>query len=165
MDLNKIIEEIYDSGGGNYPAYSSPPRKDFAPISMKNGYDYPYQQNTTAGELGEPPPDAPIAFPWPLQTITDDLSDGFVFVMTATNKIRQCVAHNPSISKEQKLELIELYKKCKAALDLLKDIGTTIHASNIAGPQPSQNPVPTVRAPMPESLPDSGTTVMIKLPS
>ena len=32
MDLDKIIEEIYDGGGGNYPAYSDPPRKDFAPM-------------------------------------------------------------------------------------------------------------------------------------
>lgn len=49
IDLKKILEEVYDSGPKNYPAYSQSPRKDFVPVSTKGGYDYPYQQNQATG--------------------------------------------------------------------------------------------------------------------
>jgi hypothetical protein len=164
MDLNKILEEIYDRGGGSYPAYSQAPRKDFAPISQRGGYDYPYQQTGVAGAFTEPPPDAPIVLPWPMQTVTDDLADGFVLIMSAANKIVQCVNSNPALTETQKEQLIEIYKKTKQALDLIKTVGINIGKSNIAGPQPSQNPVPAPANPAPDSLPDRGNTVVIKLP-
>jgi hypothetical protein len=166
MDLKQIIEEIYDRGGGSYPAYSEAPRKDFAPMSgSKTGsYDYPYQQSGVAGAFTEPPPDAPIILPWPMQTVTDDLADGFVLVMTAANKIVQCVNSNPALTETQKEQLIDIYKKTRHALDLIKEVGLNIGKSNIAGPQPSQNPVPAPSNPAPDSLPDRGNTVVIKLP-
>ena len=164
MDLNQIIEEVYERGGGSYPAYSQAPRKDFAPLSTKGGYDYPYQQTGVAGKFTEPPPDAPIVLPWPMQTVTDDLADGFVLIMSAANKIVQCVNSNPALTETQKEELIEIYKKTKQAMDLIKLVGTNIGKSNIAGPQPSQNPVPAPANPAPDSLPDKGNTVVIKLP-
>lgn len=164
MNLNNIIEEIYEKGGGSYPAYSQAPRKDFAPISQRGGYDYPYQQTGVAGSFTEPPPDAPIVLPWPMQTINDDLSDGFVFIMSAANKITKCIKSNPALTEKQKEELIEIYKKTKQALELIKTVGLNIHKSNIAGPQPSQNPIPAPENPLPDSLPNKGNTVIIKLP-
>jgi hypothetical protein len=163
MNLNEIIEEIYDGGGGNYPAYSQPPRKDFAPMSMRNGYDYPYQKDGKY-DLTEPPPDAPVAMPWPLQTITDDLSDAFVFLMTASGKLSQCIKNNPTLTKEQKDKLLDFYKVSRKALDMIQDIGTNIHKFNIAGPQPSQNPIPASKQNLPETLPDKGNTIVIKIP-
>jgi hypothetical protein len=164
MDLNDIIEEVVQRSGGSYPAYSQAPYKDFAPISQKGGYDYPYQQIGVAGSFTEPPPDAPVILPWPMQTVTDDLADGFILIMSAANKITQCVRSNPALTETQKEELIELYKKTKEALGLIKTVGLNISKSNIAGPQPSQNPVPAPANPSPDSLPNKGNTVIIKLP-
>lgn len=164
MNLDSIIEEVYQRSGGGYPAYSEPPRKDFAPVSQKGGYDYPYQQTGAAGSFTEPPPDAPIVLPWPMQTITDDLADGFVLIMSAANKITQCTKLNPALTDIQKEELIELYKETKKALDLIKTVGLRITKSNLAGPQPTQNPVPAPANPAPDSLPNKGNTVIIKLP-
>ena len=164
MDLNEIIEEVYEKGGGGYPAYSDPPRKDFAPMSMKGGYDTPYQQTGAAGAFTEPPPEAPVVYPWPMQTINSDLADGFVLIMAAANKIVQCVNANPALTDEQKTELVEFYKKLKQSMDLIKWVGLHLGVSNIAGPQPSQNPVPAPANPHPESLPNKGNNIVIKLP-
>ena len=165
MNIDEIVEEIYDGGGGSYPAYSSPPRKDFAPISKTNGYSYPYQQGGQVGNLSEPPPEAPISYPWPLQTAVEDLADGFVLLMTATKKMVQCVNHNPTLTDHQKKGLIELYKKSKQALDLMKFVGVNLGNLNIAGPQPSQNPIPPPLQREPESLPEKGTnTIIVKIP-
>jgi hypothetical protein len=166
MDIDQIIEEIWDSGGGNYPAYSDPPRKDFAPSSDKSGYTNPYQAGGTYGNLTEPPPDAPASLPWPLQTITVDLADSFVYLMTATSKMVQCSRQNPSLSKEAKKDLIEMYKKSKQALALIKDVGTKINNLNMAAQQPSQNPVPNTpdQRINPNSVPNINTTIAIKLP-
>jgi hypothetical protein len=164
MDLNGIIEEVYERSGGSYPAYSDAPRKDFAPMSMRGGYDNPYQQTGTVGQFSEPPPPAPIVFPWPMQTVYDDLGDGFVMIMSAANKMVQCVNVNPSLTDDQKDSLVDFYKKLKEALDLIKSVGTHLGVSNIAGPQPSQNPVAAPANPTPESLPQKGNNIIIKLP-
>jgi hypothetical protein len=167
MDLNKLVEEIYDGGGGNYGAYSQPPRKDFAPMSMKNGYDYPYQNGGTAGDLTEPAPDSPVSWPWPLQTLPNDIGDSFVFLMTGMSKMSQCLKQNPSLHKDAKHELIELFKKSKQALKLLKEVGLSLEKLNIAGKQPSQNPIPNTpdQRINPHSIPSINTTIAIKLPS
>jgi hypothetical protein len=99
-----------------------------------------------------------------MQTVTDDLADGFVLIMSAANKIVQCANGNPALTETQKEQLIEIYKKIKQALDLIKISGLNIGKSNMAGPQPSQNPVPAPANPAPDSLPSTGNTVVIKLP-
>ena len=164
MDFNKIIEEIYDGGGGNYPAYSQAPRKDFAPVTQSGNYAFPYQQGGSIGDVTEPPPDAPISFPWPMQTVTTDLADGFVFILTAANKMSTALTGNPTLKKEQKEKLVELFKHTKQTLDMLKDIGTELGKLNLAGPQPSQNPVPRPGTDKPQSIPNLQTGVLIKLP-
>jgi hypothetical protein len=166
MDFDQIIEEIYDSGGGSYSASSEAPRKDFAPMSSKAGYNNPYQRDGVYGNLTEPPPDAPESMPWPLQTVTTDVADSFVYLMTAMNKMSQCVKQNPSLTKEAKKELLELYKKSKQALGLLRDVGLSINKLNIAGAQPSQNPIPNTpdQRINPGSIPNINTTIAIKIP-
>jgi hypothetical protein len=168
MDLNKIIEEIYDGGGGNYPAYSQPPRKDFAPMtgSKTGSYDYPYQNGGTAGDLTEPAPDGAVSWPWPLQTATTDFADSFVLLMTGISKMVQCVKQNPSLHKESKKDLIELYKKAKEALAIIKEVGMSLEKLNMAGPQPSQNPIPNTpdQRVNPSSIPSINTTIAIKVP-
>jgi hypothetical protein len=165
MNLEKIIEEVYDRGPQQYGAYSSAPRKDFVPLSTKDGYNYPNQQNQPLNNLTTPPPQAPISYPWPLQTIVDDLSDSFICLLNAANKMSDCVKGNPTLSDEQKKEIFEFYRSSKKALDIIKKIGLDIgNVANIAGDQPSQNPVYQPPAPKNETLPDTGNILKIKLP-
>jgi hypothetical protein len=163
MKLERMIEEIYDAGNKQYSAGSMAPRKDFAPVSTTGNYNYPYQKNMPADVPTSPPPDAPVSYPWPLQTIVDDLSDSFVYLIAATNKIAQCAKNNPTLKQKQKDGLIELYKKSKKALLLIKDVGLSIDkVVNIAGPQPSQAPVQGPESIKPESQPEN-PKVLIKL--
>lgn len=128
MKIDKVIEEMLGAPGGKqYSAYNEPPRKDFVPYSNKAGYNYPYQQNTstTPQPVNTIPPHIP-SVPWPLETVTDDLSDSYVYLLTAGNKINQAIKNNSSLSKEKREELKKYLKDCKKALDLIKDIGTNI---------------------------------------
>jgi hypothetical protein len=166
MNLNQIIEEIYDSGGGNYPAYSEPPRKDFAPMSNRGGYENPYQR----GGAHQQPTDQTLqgqpSMPWPLQTLNDDITDSFVFLTAAMTKMIQAVKGNPTLDKKMKEELLVLYKKSKVALNLLKEIGLSATDLNMARPQPVQNPVPINpdQAIDPKTLPNPNPMIAIKLP-
>jgi hypothetical protein len=166
MNLNQIIEEVYSSGSGNFPAYSSPPRKDFAPMSGRGGFHNAYQQNAVYDVLTEPQPESPLSMPWPLQTVGTDIADSFVYLMAGMSKIVQCLKENPSLDKESKKELVEIYKKSKQALSLLKDVGVDITKLNMSDKQPPQNPIP--RTPDqridPKSLPNPSPMIAIKLP-
>lgn len=163
MNLEKVIEEIYDAGNKQYSAGSMAPRKDFAPVSTTGNYNYPYQKNMPSDVPTSPPPDAPVSYPWPLQTIVDDLSDSFVYLIAATNKIARSVKENPTLKDKQKDQLIELYKKSKKALLLIKDVGLTIDkVANLAGPQPSQAPIKGPESIKPESQPEN-PKVLIKI--
>jgi hypothetical protein len=166
MNLDKIIEEIYDSGGGNYPAYSEPPRKDFAPMSNRSGYENPYQRGGASEQPREQGPEGAPSMPWPLQTLNDDISDSFVFLTAGMTKMIQTVKLNPALDKEAKDELLDLYKKSKVALNLLKEIGLSVGKLNMAKPQPIMNPVPINpdQAIDPRSLPNPNPTIAIKLP-
>jgi hypothetical protein len=163
MKLERMIEEIYDAGNKQYSAGSMAPRKDFAPVSTTGNYNYPYQKNMPSDVPTIPPPDAPVSYPWPLQTIVDDLSDSFVYLIAAANKMAQCAKNNPTLKQKEKDSLIELYKKSKKALLLIKDVGMSIDkVVNIAGPQPSQAPSSGPESIKPESQPES-PTVAIKI--
>lgn len=151
MNLEEIITEIYDGSNKTYPAYSTPARKDFVPQSARNTPNFPYQKQD---DTTNPPPDSVQSLPWPLQTVVDDFADSFVFLAAGINKISSCLKNNPSLSKEQKDKLIELYKNSKKALILIRDVGSLISdTANLAGPQPSQNPVPYPTPPPAESDP------------
>lgn len=127
MKLKDLIEEVYDQGPKSYPAYSSAPRKDFVPYSTKGGYDFPFQKNAPPIFPPEPPqPANPVALPWPLQTINDDLSDAYIYLLGAAKKISDVVANNPTINSEQKVEFTKLYKDLKIALDHIKKVGLKV---------------------------------------
>ena len=149
MDLNKTldetIEEAYDGAAWNnrqYGAYSEPPRKDYMPISSSDGYGFPYQR-------GAPPISPPTSpdpantpeIPWPLQTVTDDFSDSFVYLVSALKKMEACLRMNPVLKKAQKHKLKEFIKYTKGALARIQVVGSQIvHVTNLVGELPPQNP-------------------------
>jgi hypothetical protein len=151
MELEKIITEVYDTANKSYPAYTSPARKDFTPQSARNTPNFPYQKQD---DLTNPPPESVPSLPWPLGTVIDDLSDSFVFLSQAMDKIASAVRNNPSLNDKQKRKLIRFYKIGKFALNGIRKIGLhIIDVANIGGPQPSQNPVPPAEYIPPESSP------------
>jgi hypothetical protein len=151
MELDKIITEVYDTANKSYPAYSSPARKDFTPQSARNTPNFPYQHQD---DLNNPPPESVPSLPWPLSTVVDDLTDSFIFLSQAMDKISSAVKNNPSLNDKQKTKLIRLYKIAKFALKGIRKVGLhIIDVANIAGPQPSQNPVPNPQYQPPESQP------------
>lgn len=128
MKLNEVIEEMLGAPGGKqYTAYNEPPRKDFVPYSNKAGYNYPYQQNTSAtpAPANAIPPHIP-SIPWPLEGVTEDLSDSYIYLLTAGNKINQALKNNPSLSPDQRKDLKKYLKLCKDALDIIKNIGVNV---------------------------------------
>lgn len=143
MKLKDLIEEVYNQGPKSYPAYSSAPRKDFVPYSTKDGYNFPYQKNAPPIFPPEPPqPENPVALPWPLQTINDDLSDAYIYLLGAAKKISDVVANNPSINAEQKTQFTELYKDLKISLDNIKNVGLKVSdIGNMALQAPAQSSV------------------------
>ena len=151
MNLENIITEIYDTATQQYPAYSSPARKDYVPQSARNTPNFPYQKQN---DLTNPPPESVPSIPWPLQTVVDDFADSFVYLATGMNKISSCLRNNPSLKKEQKEKLLELFKESKKALIKIRNVGSQlVDVVNMAGPQPSQNPVPQPVPPPHESEP------------
>jgi hypothetical protein len=160
MNLEKIITEIYDTAPKQYPAYSSPARKDFLPQSARNTPNFPYQKQD---DLTNPPPESVPSIPWPLQTVVDDFADSFVYLATGMNKIASCLRNNPTLKSEQKENLLVLFKEAKKALVKIRNVGTKlVDTVNMAGPQPSQNPVPQPVPPPAESQPNS-PVVKIKI--
>ena len=151
MELDKIITEVYDTANKSYPAYSTPARKDFTPQSARNTPNFPYQRQD---DLTNPPPQSVPSLPWPLQTAVDDLTDSFVFLSQAMDKISAAVKNNPSLNDKQKTKLIRFYKIAKLSLRGIKKIGLhIIDVANLASEQPSQNPVPPSEYIPPESAP------------
>jgi len=151
MDLENLITEVYDTANKSYPAYNSPPRKDFVPNSAKNTPNFPYQRQD---DVTNPPPESIPSIPWPLGTAIDDIADSFVFLATAMNKISMCVKHNPSLTANQREDMVLLFKKAKKALTIIKHVGYKLPTvANIAGAQPSQNPLPNPPEKLPESDP------------
>lgn len=143
MDISDLIEEVYDSGPRAYQAYSSPPRKDFVPYSTKDGYNFPYQKNAPPlYPPTAPQPENPVSFPWPLQTINDDLSDAFIFSLAAYKKIANCIKENPTLTQEEKDGLFKLFKKMGAVLNNIKEVGVKLPSVvNLAEQPPPQIPV------------------------
>ena len=121
MNFNKLVTEIYDTNvNKSYPASSSAPRKDFAPVSSRDGYHHPYQ-NPGAQNIEQEHPDNPISYPYPLQTVSDDLAQSFVFLLNGTTKIIEA-QKNKSLNINQKNDLNKLKKYCLKILDGIKKV-------------------------------------------
>ena len=139
MELEKLVKEAL------YGGYSEPPRKEFVPQSSQQGYNYPYQSNTGPN----PPPTAPAPerppnLAWPLQTVSSDLSDGFVSILAAANKIENCLQQNTSISDKQKEKLKKMAKFVTKILHGIQSLDNNIFQHlqlSQAGEPVSTNPL------------------------
>ena len=163
MSFNKLVQEIYDTNiNKTYTATSSAPRKDFAPVSSKDGYHYPYQQNPLSPNDSANQPERLQSYPWELQNITDDLSNSFIYTAVVADKINKA-RKNPSINTEQKRKLKNIFNFSKKVLNAIKSIALEIE-NNI---DISMQPTPEVKINSSQNNnPDSfnKTEVKIKLP-
>lgn len=138
--LNEAIGDIWNNA--HYGATSEEPRKDFVGFSTKDGYNFPYQHNAPpVFPPTEPQPSQTTDLPWPLQTISSDLTDSFVYLIAAHNKIKTCIDQNPSISDKQRRQLEQIRNVTQDTLVTIKKIGETVlSVADIAGPLPPQSP-------------------------
>jgi hypothetical protein len=144
MDLNKLLEESLDGLYNNrsYGGFSDPPRKDFGPQSNQSGYNFPYQKGTPPFPLTGSGPEQTSNLPWPLPTITYDLSDGFVYILAAANKIENCLKLNKSLSKEQIKKLEGLSEYSNKILKAIKNLDAKINFHmDLSGDLPAINPM------------------------
>lgn len=143
--IDETLEEAYDGAAWNnarYTAYSEPPRKDYMPISTSDGYSFPYQRGAPpiSPPIGPQPENTP-EIPWPLQTVTDDFADSFVYLVSALKKMETCLRTNPVLKKHQRHTLKKYIKYVKGALARIQVVGSQIiHDMNLAGELPSQVP-------------------------
>lgn len=144
MDFDKVLEESLDGMWNNrqYGGTSEMPRKDYQPYSTSNGYSFPYQ-------AGSPPVFAPTApepqntpsIPWPLHTVTDDLSDSFVYLVSAVKKMQRCVDENPSLNLKQREVIKKMVKAINSSLKNIERVGASIEMiANLAEALPPQSP-------------------------
>jgi len=144
MDLNKTLQESLDGLWGNrsYGGTSELPRKDYQPYSASSGYSYPYQQGgNTMFPPTSPDPQNTLSVPWPMGNVTEDLADGFVYILSALKKMERCLNENPSLKPKQKKILKKYIKFLKAALYIVKKIGkSVINSVNLAKDLPPQSP-------------------------
>jgi hypothetical protein len=144
MDLDKVLEESLDGLWNNrqYGGTSEMPRKDYQPYSSSDGYSFPYQ-------AGSPPVFPPTAqepqntpsIPWPLNTVTDDLSDSFVYLVSAVKKMQRCVDENPALNLKQREVIKQMVKAINSSLKNIERVGASIlMVANLAEALPTQSP-------------------------
>lgn len=144
MDLDKALNESLDGMYNNrqYGGTSEMPRKDYQPYNSSGSYTFPYQ----AGSPPVFPPTAPdpqntASIPWPLNTVTDDISDSFVYLLASVKKMERCLKENPSLNDKQKEAIKELMKISNEALERIEVVGANIISiANLAGELPPQSP-------------------------
>lgn len=140
MDLDKVLKEALDGlwNTPNYGGYSDPPRKDFGPQSSQQGYHFPYQKG--APPLFPPTPGGPPAevnLAWPLQTVSQDLADSFVYLLAAINKMENCARLNTGIESEQREKLKQLISQSTEILGNLKTIDAELNINlNLTSSEP-----------------------------
>jgi hypothetical protein len=152
LNINKIIDESLDSiwSPRQYQAGSYAPRKDQGPLfNQKDGKNFPYQHNappTFPPSLPEPV--NPQVFPWPLETINADLGDGFVFLLSAAKKIKQCSTQNPSISQKQKDKLDQIFDYMLKVLKAVEKVGLNLPSVvTMTSERPPQFPLMPTKSP------------------
>jgi hypothetical protein len=162
MNFDKLVNEIYNTNvNKQFTAYNSPPRKDFAPVSTKDGYHFPYQQGGDKEMEGDQL-EVPISYPWQLQTASEDLSNGFISILNGVKKLADS-KKNPALNINQKNDINKVLKFSKKILSGIKKIAFKIDEYSDL----STAPTPEVK--MNASLnnnPDNlkRTEVKIKLP-
>lgn len=126
----------------NYGGYNDPPRKDWGPQSNQQGYGFPYQKSPLFPAT-DPTPEQTPDMPWPLQTVTMDLADSFIYLLTATNKMENCLQLNTSLKEDQKKKLNNLIKYAAKIMAAIKDLDAKTNflldlASSLEGINPAQ---------------------------
>jgi len=130
MDLNKVMNEALDGLWNNpsYGGYSDPPRKDWGPQSNQYGYNFPYQKNAPPlFPPTVPPPEQTANMPWPLQTVTQDIADSFIYLLSASNKIENCLKLNQALNDKQRKHLDKLMKYSVEILGALKNLDAKLN--------------------------------------
>jgi hypothetical protein len=143
MDLDKTIEESLDGLWNNsqYGGVNELPRKDYQPYNPSGGYTFPYQSGMSPSSPVNPDPENTPSIPWPLQTVTDDLTDSFIYLVAAIKKMERCERENISISDKQRENLNKLIKISKSALVRIRNVGANVvKIVNLAGNLPPQSP-------------------------
>ena len=144
MDLEKTLDESLDGLWNNrgYGGTSEPPRKDYQPYSAGSGYSFPYQAGSPPVFPPTPPdPQNNPSIPWPLDTVSADIADSFVYLIAAYKKMKRCTEENPSINKKQREAIGEMMAITANALRKIEKVGTRIvTVANIAGNLPPQSP-------------------------
>ncbi len=142
MNFKETLDESLDGLWNNrqYGGVSELPRKDYQPYTTSNGYSFPYQAGSPPVFPPTTPEAEPIAsIPWPLETVTSDLADGFVYLFSALNKMKRCLNENPALNKKQKQVIKIFIKMLTIALVKTKKIGDNfIKVASL-----SENPSPT----------------------
>jgi hypothetical protein len=148
MDLNRALNEVINEdistlwNNAHMGAASEAPRKDFVGFSTKDGYNFPYQHNAPpVFPPTDTQPEQTQSLPWPLQTINEDLTDSFVYLTAAYNKIETCLDQNAALSNNQRRQLEELKELSSKTLINIKTIGSELLViAQLAGPLPPQSP-------------------------
>lgn len=119
---DKALREVIGEAS-TYPASNSPPRKDFVPLSSKNGYEFPYQKNDAVWPPSDRPLDGQVALPWPLQLVPIDLADSYVYLLAALKKIQSAAQQNKALTLAQKDALRDIFRMGKQAKKMIKQMG------------------------------------------
>lgn len=144
MDIETVLNEALNGlyNNPNYGGYSDAPRKDWGPQSNQQGYSFPYQTNHLFPST-PPTPEQTPDMPWPLQTVTHDLADSFIYLLTAANKMENCLHLNTSLDKKTKIKLNNLINFSAKILAAIKKLDAKLTfeldlASSLEGVNPQQ---------------------------
>ncbi|NBP04366.1 MAG: hypothetical protein EBU90_30650, partial [Proteobacteria bacterium] len=88
-----------------------------------------------------PEPQNTPSIPWPLHTVTNDLSDSFVYLVSAVKKMQRCVDENPSLNIKQREVIKKMVKAINSSLKNIERVGASIEMiANLAEALPPQSP-------------------------
>lgn len=135
--INQIIKEYINN---TYPAYSELPRKDFSPTASKGYNNIPYQStkslHTDIQQVDDNVSLNSKQLLWPMQTISEDLADSWVYLYAALLKMKDCLKSNTAANKEQRIFLRKMIKICKTINNSLlkagKELDKKFDLSNMA---------------------------------
>jgi hypothetical protein len=140
MKFYDLVNEIYDRNvNKTYPASSSSPRKDFAPISTRDGYHHPYQSGGSV-DMESPSIETPISYPWPLQDASEHMSSAAINIIHVIQKISDC-GNIPALNINQKKDLTKVSKYLQKLVIAIKKAAFKIdEVSDLA-----QKPTPEIK--------------------
>jgi hypothetical protein len=132
INLHTLIKESLEGlwNPKSFGASNDPPRKDFGPQSMRQGYNFPYNRNADpTTQLQQPSPELPPNLAWPLQHSREDLGDAMVKLLEVGNKLINCLNYNTSISKFQKQKLHKTLKFITKIIQGITSLDSYIHSN------------------------------------